>query len=270
MRLPGLFGLLLVICLLLGANQSACGAVVVGTFDVSRGGISSLDGGELTNLVRGALLANFDATITSSAQLSTEFLSSVDMLVLCSSYSTSDGVVPLSAAEQAALLGFVLSGGRAAIVVEAVGGVNSAQSFLSPFDMVIDDQTLAVDTLLIETPSHLVLNGPFGAPAPLVVTVAGWLSDVGPYATVLASMEATGLPVIAAIEANVLGPGSGRVVVMTDASPFADDMDFSIGEPLFLNMMNYLITPVPEPTSGLLMGMAALVLAGWGYRHRGR
>jgi len=93
---------------------------------------------------------------------------------------------------------------------------------------------------------------------PIGVLGAGIFTNIGPYATTLATMNSTGLPIFTVIEAGVLGPGSGRVLLFSDATPFADpigDGFFAQSETMFLNSIQYL---VPEPTTGVLAGFALL------------
>jgi hypothetical protein len=74
-------------------------------------------------------------------------------------------------------------------------------------------------------------------------------------------MDALGQPVLAATLEDALSPGSGRVVIIADASFLVDDALFEFFSPhetLFLNTLDYL--GVPEPSGGVLAGIAGGVV----------
>ena len=182
--------------------------------------------------------------------------------MIVASVKDSGGIVPLSAAEKSALLNYVLGGGTALVLAEEYVDHASAQSLLDPFGITIaDDGVSGLQYGTILNPSHPIFDGPFGVQSAFAVLGSGIFTDLGPYATSLATMDSTGFPILASIEAGVLGPGSGRVILMPDASPFADPIVegyFSEAETLFLNTVAYL---VPEPASSALAGVGLVVVS---------
>jgi hypothetical protein len=244
--------------------------IVVGSFDASRAGQANIADGFLTTQARASLQSHFPgSTITTAPSLTPAFLSGLDVLIV-SSVNNSGGIVPLSASEQTALFNYVLGGGTVLILAEEYLDHVSAQSLLTPFGITIDDDHvsgLQYGTIL--NPAHPIFDGPFGVQSQFAVLGSGVFTDLGPYATSLATMDSTGYPILASIEAGALGPGSGRVILMPDATPFADpivDGYFSEAETLFLNTVAYL---VPEPASGTLACMAMIVVS-LGLRRRKR
>ena len=69
-------------------------------------------------------------------------------------------------------------------------------------------------------------------------------TDLGPNTKSLATMDANGTPVLAVIERGALGPGSGPVVIMSDANAFVDRARsgfFPAHEALYLNIFKFLL-----------------------------
>lgn len=261
-----------ILFVLSSVSSSLLHAATIGTFDSSRGGAANLVDGAITSLARASLAVNFpDATIASAPTLTPSFLAGLDLLIVSSARDGSSGISPLSAAEQAALFDFVLAGGSAMLLAEVYVDDASAQSLVGTFGMsVVDDGLIGLQPGTIQNPGHPVFDGPYGVQPFVAVYGAGVFTDLGPYANSLATMDANGLPIIATIESGVLGPGSGRVFIMADATPFADPIAqgyFAESEVVFLNTVHYLM--VPEPATGLLLTMAMFILAGWKYRLRG-
>lgn len=243
---------------LTGAAVSA--GITVGTFDASRAGFANLDDGLLATQARASLLSNFPgSTIVTTPTLTPSFLASVDVMFVIS-VKDGGGISPLSAGEQSALFNHVLGGGTAFILAEEYLDHDSAQSVVTPFGVTIaDDGVNGLQYGTVLNPSHPIFSGPFGVQSEFAVLGSGIFTSLGPYATSLSTMNSTGFSILATIEAGALGPGSGRVILMPDATPFADpvvDGYFSEAETLFLNSIAYL---VPEPTS---YALGAFALAG--------
>lgn len=241
--------------------------LVIGTFDSTRATDANLANGVLAEDMRASLASHFPGSSFSTApSLTSSFLSKVNILAIT---SAKDGTLPitaLSSSEQTALLSFVKAGGSAFLIAEGYSPyIPAAQSMVGPFGLTIADDGLT--GVLHSTPTaltHPVIHGPFGDVTDIYDYGSGVFTNLGLYAHSLAKMDAKNLPVLAAIEKNALGPGSGRVVLMTDASPFADDADegaFSLHETLFLNTIQYLATPEPSglALAGIAGGVGALL-----------
>jgi hypothetical protein len=246
-----------------------CFAVVVGVFDASRAGDANLATGIFATQVRASTLSHFSGTtFATTPTLTSAFLSGVNVAILASP-NTSDGITPLSASEQTALLNFIKGGGTALILADAYSSVSSSQSLIAPFGMtVVDDGVSGLQMGTIQNPSHPIFNGPFGVQAQIGVLGAGVFTNLGPYSTSLAKMDSTNLPIVAAIERNAINAGSGRVLIYSDASLFADpiaDGFFAQAETLYLNSFQYLI---PEPSSYVLAGFGLAVVGYLGVTRR--
>jgi hypothetical protein len=256
-------------CALTVARPALAG-IVVGTFNSTRASLANLANGPGATQIRASLAANFPgSSFATSATLTSSFLNDIDVLMITSADTDSNPITPLSSVEQAALLNYVKAGGTAFLMAEGYSPfITAAQSMIAPFGMTIVDDGLS--GLLLGHPtnlSHPVFDGPFGDTPIMGVLGAGIFTNLGPYAHTIATMDANGKPIVAAIESHAIGPNSGRVVMITDASLFADNDDggfFSEHQTLFLNTMHFL---VPEP-SGFLLGGVGLFAVGWLARRR--
>lgn len=256
------------IALVSGTASQAGAEIVVGTFDASRAGLTNVATGPAATQMRASLAANFpDASFATAPTLTGGFLSGVDVLVL-TPFNGGTGITPLSAAEQTAMLNFVMNGGRALLLADGLQ-LSAAQSLITPFGMTIADDNLSGLQLCTPTaPSHPVISGPFGTTTVFGNLGGGILTNLGPYSTTLGTMDANGQPVLAAIEAGAISPGSGRVLIYGDATLFADpiaDGFFSYSETLFLNSFEYL---VPEPSTFALAAFGIVALGAAGFRRR--
>lgn len=255
-------GLLLALAVL--RPTAVCGAIF-GTFNSSRAGATNFLDGSITTMARASLLSHFPgSSLTGTSTLTPAFLSGVDVLVIAS-VQNAGGIPPLTVSEQNALFSFVSNGGSAMIIAEGyTPSLTAAKSMVLPFGMQVeDDNETGLQPATITAPSHPIFNGPFGVQSYMAAYGSGIFTDLGPYATSLATMDVNGLPIIAAIEANEIGPGSGRVLFFADATPFADtsmDGGFDQAEVMFLNSIQYLL--VPEPSSYVLAGLGLLA---WGF-----
>jgi len=239
----------------------ACGAgIVIGSFDEVRGRVGSLD--HPTNqLVRGVIgLLLEGESFRSSSELTPQFLNEVDVLALSAYYSFGQSVVPLSASEQDALFDFVRRGGNLLLTMENIDqspiADASHESFLDPFGMSITGNLgpseLASQGIVTEL-GHPIFRGPLGNFSTFEMHSGGWLDDLGPHAHSLAESVVNQQPLVAVIERNALGPGSGRVVVSSDTYIWQSDINMTG------NLVLYLA--VPEPDAGLIaVAGGALIL----------
>src|SRR5688500_9752179 len=86
----------------------AAAQAVIGGFNVSRGGISSVQSGSATGNFRTHVLATFPGvTFTSTQALTTFYLNTVDVLVISAVAGATTPITSLTASEQTALLHFI-------------------------------------------------------------------------------------------------------------------------------------------------------------------
>lgn len=248
--------------LLLSVYALPSKAAVVGGWDLTRGGQYSLSAGSNTAPIRSALSGLFPGTtFTGSSTLTAGYLGGVDLLVVTSAFSDSTPITPLSAGEQSALMNFVLAGGNALILGERSDFsplVNP--TLVTPFGPNINGTTMLNPNATVTNPTSIPFTaGPFGVVTSLSTANPGWFDSLGgaiPVATI-----SPGLNVLAYFPENALAPGSGRVVISADSDIYFNNTI------LIFNTFNYLIQPIPEPSTFALSG-TALVVFGWMVRRR--
>lgn len=247
-------------CLLAASCSQAQAAFVVGAFDSTRAGDGNLFNGTYSEDAIAALSESFPGTTyTAAPELTPAFLAGVDILILAPAKGPSTAISPLSVAEQSALLDFVTAGGRALLFGERNFSLIT-QSYMGPLGVSFANNDAAGVFLVDPSPPvHAVFNGPFGEVAQAIFYSAGIFTDLGPNAIEIAFNTTNAAPVMAAIESHALAPNSGRVVLISDSTPFFDTADgglFDVQEhrDLFLNSIHYLATP--EPSSLALLCIA--------------
>lgn len=214
--------------------------LTIGTFGFPRGGEYAMVGASsLGEIARVYIEANIPGTSFVGTQtLSTAFLDTVDMLIL-NSATDYTGSTALTAAEQTNLLNFIKSG-KGAIVIADGYHYFDADTFGAPFGVTTNNFAGEITTVV--APSHPVANGPYG-------TILSQLTDpignadgffsIGPYATPVAT--SSGNVVIAAIAEDAISPGSGRVVLFSDAGIAVGSILPDNG--LVLNAIDYVAVP---------------------------
>ncbi len=199
-------------------------AFEIGGFDASRGGLGSFSeatGPTSPEDLRLAVLANFpDVVISGAPELTTEYLSGVQILFLTVWWSSSTGVSPLSASEQSALYDFVVGGGSALIFVDNhdLDDV-SHESMIDPFglDTMGKINSLSVSCTILDPAACPATMGPYGTLSSYLVDVPGWFDVIGPHAVALDVLP-NGEPSLAYIDFGVLGSDSGAVLLCSDSS----------------------------------------------------
>ena len=227
-------------------------------FDETRAGTDNIITGNLSNDSVAALVENFPAAkFVVLSELTPTFLDGIDILALTPA-------TPLSASEQAALLGYVTAGGRALLMGDGYSGYfDNSISFFSPFGVIFAREPtgnlIVADPI---APEHPLINGPFGSVSDILVRNSGEFADLGPYAESLIEIPATDGSVFAVIEQGAIGPTSGALVLIADSNPFLDDdiggfFNADAHRALFLNSIDFLA--VPEPNSFVLLGLGGAV-----------
>lgn len=224
-KLSGVIALVL----LAGAATTAEG-VVVGGFNVARGGTAAIAGGSDLDGVRASLSAALPgSTIVGSDSLTSSFLSGLDVLLITSATGGSSAITPLTATEQAAVLAFVRNGGNAMIFTDNdtfAGGASDAanESLLDPFGL-----DAAGTGLPWSQPASVpnpglspVTSGPFGVVTAWQVGWTGSFTNVPASAVVLGTINQSGLPGLVVFPRGALAACSGATVLFSDITGFAD------------------------------------------------
>jgi hypothetical protein len=246
--------------------RTAQAAPIVGTFDFTRGGLAGFADNPAQAPTRALLQSNFPGlTFAGSSTLTPGFFAGVNLAFLTSAFSNSVAVAPLSAAEQTALLNFVLAGGNAIISIDNFNQSSSPpadathESLLDPFGLDADGDLFNFSPVvgMFVNAAHPIANGPFGAAANYLMNRPGYFSSLGPYAQPII-VDPFGNVVMAVIERGALGPGTGSVVFNADNSVL-DPALAANNLPTVLNAFAFSM-PVPEPTSAVLALAGATVL----------
>lgn len=212
---------------------------VIGGFDAVRGGDMSITDGSLIIELRNEILETFDGVeIVSAPVLTDEFLSDVDVLVLCSLDSVNTGIAVLSDAEASALLTFVEGGGGAILLTDGNGSESvklANQSLIGVFGLHSDG---AVGNLSIEPVEHPIWDGPNGNADGFGLLCSAVFDDLGDHADSLGA-NAVGEVGLAVIEHDALQDESGAVVLTADTSVFFNQFLSADSEVFALNAISY-------------------------------
>lgn len=237
-------------------------AATIGGWSASRGGVSGIARGGDFALIRRDLEVRFPGnSIVETDELTREFLSGVDVLLLDPVYGLSNvPIAPLNVSEQTALTDWVYRGGRALIIAENTGYFEASRSLTEPFglewaDAVQDGQQFGT---IVDTKSFAKLsNGRFG----VVTRFGGWYVSSfanGAPATVLGTWNTGGAAIAA------MNYGAGNVVFFGDDALIAN-YGATNNDVLRRNTLDFLIS-VPEPSSATFLATAILSFVSIGRR----
>lgn len=254
-----LFAALTAAALLTSAPSTARAGLVIGGFDAARADQFALTTGVHSANLRAALTADFaGVTFVASTTLTSDFLSGIDVLLVFNSRTTSTPITALTAAEQAAVRGFVEAGGGAVIVH---GRFPVSQSLLDPFGVTQGGNTSG--NVTVTNATHPVTNGPFGNVTNYPAGFGSSYSNLGPDAASLATARgnAQTRDVLAVIAPGQLAAGSGGVVLI--ATPqiwgFVDGSGTipppAVSRPLMSNSVAFVapaVAAVPAPSAVML------------------
>jgi len=233
------------------AGTAAADPNVVG-FNSVRGGVTNIVSGQEFDQLRAALIAVHPSTTFRGVSPLTDINSADDIVILASGSGSVTAITPLSAAEQTALLNFVLAGGSAIICVDNDtfnGAASDAanESLLDPFGLDVTGTGLPWSrTASVTAPASPVMNGPYGVIATHSVGWSGWFNTVGPAGSVIARLNDNSQPNLVEVPCGTLGPGSGRVVLFSDTTMLIDTYVTANNLALLKNAYVFVSTPCPS------------------------
>jgi len=232
---------------------------VIGGFTVPRGGSVAIAGGADLDGVRGSIAAAFPgSTIVGSETLTSSFLAGLDVLFISSARGANSAIVPLTVDEQAAILAFVKNGGTAVICAENDTFAGAAsdpanESLLDPFglDAAGTGGPWSQPATIPDPALSPVTSGPFGVVTGWLVGWTGWFTAVPTSATVLGTINQSGLPGLAVFQRGALAACSGVTVLFSDTTAFVDGF-FTVGSANDILMRNtFAFVGAPTCVTGL-------------------
>mgnify|MGYP000986074210 CR=1 FL=1 len=217
-------------CSTIVAVHAACAQPAVVGFDATRGGTASLAAGSGFTQMRDGLLAAFPGmTIRSVGTISGLNPATDDVVILSSARGAVSAITPLTAQEQTNLRTFVEAGGAAILFVDNDTFAGAAsdpanESMIDPFGLDIAGTGAGWQrTAHITNPaSTTITTGQFGTITSFGIGWTGWFTNLGPYATSLATTVDNAQPCLAMIPCNTISPGSGPVVIFADSTMAAN------------------------------------------------
>lgn len=243
--------------------------LVIGCFDSNRAGTFSPSSGSVMNSFRNNITAICPtATFKSTNVLTSDFLSSVNLLVISSVYGYTTEITPLSAAEQTALTNFVTSGGSALIFCDNDGQFRPAsQSLVQPFGFDCTGELGGQVAATVVNLSHPVANGPFGAVTNYIIAgYPGWFDILGKNAVAIATLNPNSQISLAAIAPGLLANTSGGVVFFSDSTIDDNSFTSTFGTTTLVdNAIDFVLPPslVVLPALSITLTNNSSVLLDW-------
>ena len=228
---------------------SAKAGTVIGCFDINRASSYSPSSGSETTSFRDNIASNFPgATFQSTNTLTSNFLSSVNLLVLGVAFSGTSEITPLSGTEQAALTNFVLAGG--ALLIFADNDLQfqpASQSEVQPFGLDCTGSIAGSVAATVTNLSNPVADGPFGKVTNYTIaSYPGWFDALGSNAVAIAILNPNSHVSLAAIAPGVLSATSGGVVFFSDTTIDNNSFTTANAVPALVdNAVEFALTPVP-------------------------
>jgi parallel beta-helix repeat protein len=223
-------------------SQAANGSLTIGGFDLSRGGLGSFPSGDYFIDARAAITETYP-TISFSAfsTVTQQATANLDVLVLNSATDEHSAILPLSNQEQDALTNYVELGGCAIVILDNDSFHASApqanESLIQPFGLEITGTLSGQLIALVSDPSiSPITAGPYGTVSSFIQNQPGGLTNLGPYATGIATNRLGNA--LAVIERDLMVEGSGPVVFYSDNDTFKSASAggyFQSNRELFLN-----------------------------------
>jgi hypothetical protein len=261
-RPPTMHTLLLVI---LSLAMPAEGGMIIGCFDTNRAGVFSPSSGSSMTSFRANIASNFaTAAFQSTDTLTSNFLNSINLLVITAISGNTTEITPLSPAEQSALTNFVMAGGTALIFADNnLQFQPASQSMVQPFGLDCNGNIPGSVTATVTNLSYPVAEGPFGVVSNYTIaSFPGWFDVIGPHAVGIAVLDPNREVSLAAIAPGVLSSTSGGVVFFSD-STINDGSLIDTLPTLVDNAIDFVLTLPARPTLFIHNTDNTLVTVSW-------
>ena len=219
-------------------SHALAGALSIGSFNLTRGGVESLDNADAA-MLRAAITQAFPGTKFHYVKaLSAHSLAKIKVLVIGVALTTQQEITPLSTKEQAALLAFVKAGGTALLFCDnSTDFQNASTSFVAPFGLASTGELSGDQTAnFLNLQNDPIQTGPFGTATQFDTGYPGWLPSVG-NAIEVAALTANNEPEIAYFPAGSLGSGSGAAVFFGDSDALIDSLRTQNDQIVILNSL---------------------------------
>lgn len=211
--------------------------LIIGSFNVSRGGIESLKASDVTGL-RSAIVKMFHPQLRYAGKLSPKFMKRISVVILGVAKTISTGIRPLSKAEQTALFSFAKAGGTVIVFADNSDFQQADNSMLSPFGVAAAGKLNGYQTATwVDSSQNPLANGPAGNAQQLDTDYPGWLSTLGS-ALDLADFPGSGQSAAAYLPSGTLGSSSGPVVFFSDSSLMLDGVRTANDQIAILNALS--------------------------------
>lgn len=229
-------------------TTSAHAGFVIGCFDTNRAGIFSPSQGSQETVFRSNIFTVFPgAAFQSTNTLTTNFLSAVNLLILTVAYGNTQGVAPLTAAEQSAVTNYVAQGGPALIFTDNdIQFESASESMVQPFGLDSTGYIAGSVNATVTNLTHPVANGPFGIISNYTVfSYPGWYDVVPTNAAAIAILNQNSQVSIAAMAPGAFSHGSGGIVFFSDSTIDNASFDGNL-VPLVDNAIDYVLPPAEQ------------------------
>ena len=202
--------------------------------------------------------------------LASSNLAGADVLILAPGTDHGTDATPLSTNEQNAMVAYVQNGGGLILLSDnysyASNATNEEQALLSPFGMSGYGTIIGAGNANVFTPgANPVTGGSHGTVGTFSQNYAGAITNIGPFATAIAS-NSLGIA-LALIAPGALGPNSGPVAIFSDGNTFSNESAgagvFLSNQALFLNTVSWAQRRFNLPALFIALAGPATVKVSW-------
>jgi hypothetical protein len=217
---------------------AALSGLSIGSFNLSRGGIESLQASDETGLRSGIKHLFPHSTFHYAGKLTPTFLSTIQVVVIGVASVINQPITPLTKREQSALLKFIKNGHSAVIFTDNDLQFEAAStSILTPFGLHSTGVVTGDQPATFNPGPDPIESGPAGTASQLDTQYPGWFDVLGA-SQALATLSANGEPALTYFPAGAISSGSGAVVFFSDSSLMLDGVRTTNDQIAILNALS--------------------------------